>query len=238
MHAFISELIKDLKQKLNLDKVMYYSDGAASQYKNYKNLTNLCHHYTDFKIPAEWHFFATSHGKSPCDGIGGTVKRLVARASLQATKEVQILTPIDMYDWSSQHIPGIQFLYISADDIENHETKFKLADRYDTVKTIPGTRSHHAFIPGCDNILTMKRISADAIHSSFQFQQTVLPQENVSNINLGKYVACVYDSEWYIGNVIERCEEERDIYVSFMRKAGNILTWPRREVYTAYLVYC
>ena len=28
-------------------------------------------------------FFATSHGKSPCDGIGGTIKHLVARASLQ-----------------------------------------------------------------------------------------------------------------------------------------------------------
>ena len=28
-------------------------------------------------------FFANSHGKQPCDGIGGTVKRLTAKASLQ-----------------------------------------------------------------------------------------------------------------------------------------------------------
>ena len=35
-------------------------------------------------IDAEWHFFcATSHGKWPCDGIGGTVKRLPANDSLQ-----------------------------------------------------------------------------------------------------------------------------------------------------------
>ena len=32
----------------------------------------------DFDLAAEWTFFATSHGKQPCYGIGGTVKRLVA----------------------------------------------------------------------------------------------------------------------------------------------------------------
>jgi len=32
-------------------------------------------------VEAEWNFFATSHGKSPCEGTGGTVKRLVTPAS-------------------------------------------------------------------------------------------------------------------------------------------------------------
>ena len=35
----------------------------------------------------EWIFFATSHGKSPCDGIGGTLKRVAYQESLkQVTK--------------------------------------------------------------------------------------------------------------------------------------------------------
>ena len=37
----------------------------------------------DFEVKCEWHFFATSHGKSACDGIGGVVKRITAKASLQ-----------------------------------------------------------------------------------------------------------------------------------------------------------
>ena len=37
----------------------------------------------DYELKAEWHFFHTSHGKNPCNGIGGTVKHLLARASLQ-----------------------------------------------------------------------------------------------------------------------------------------------------------
>ena len=44
---------------------------------------NLCHHVEDFNFNAKWSFFATSHGKSPCDGVGGTVKRQMLRASLQ-----------------------------------------------------------------------------------------------------------------------------------------------------------
>ncbi len=50
--------------------------------KNCKNFLNLCHHKEDFEIDAEWNFFSTSHGKGPCDGVGGTVKRLAAMASL------------------------------------------------------------------------------------------------------------------------------------------------------------
>jgi hypothetical protein len=56
--------------------IIYFSDGCAAQYKNRKNFLNLCNHDADFGLPAEWHFFATSHGKGPCDGVGGTVKRL------------------------------------------------------------------------------------------------------------------------------------------------------------------
>ena len=63
---------------------------VEGQYKNYKTLYNVCLHFKDFGIEAVWHFFATSHGKSPCDGLGGTVKRLNARASLQALTDHQV----------------------------------------------------------------------------------------------------------------------------------------------------
>ena len=57
-------MIDKLKIVLNaLGKLIYFSDGAASQYKNYKNFINLCYHENDFGVPAEWNFFATSHGK-------------------------------------------------------------------------------------------------------------------------------------------------------------------------------
>ena len=30
--------------------VIYFSDGADSQYKNYKNMIHLCNHYNDFNL--------------------------------------------------------------------------------------------------------------------------------------------------------------------------------------------
>ena len=79
VNLFQKNLITFLKNQFPTPaKIIYFSDSAASQYKNRKNFLNLCHHQADFGIKAEWHFSATSHGKSACDGLGGTVKRLAA----------------------------------------------------------------------------------------------------------------------------------------------------------------
>ena len=84
VHVFVYHMLQSLKILLpQVSHVHYFSDGAPSQYKNFKNLTNLIHHQEGHQLIAEWHFFATSHGKSPCDGAGGTVKRLVIHSSFQ-----------------------------------------------------------------------------------------------------------------------------------------------------------
>ena len=75
-----------------------------------KNVINLCHHQEDFSLEAEWVFFATSHGKSPCDGIGGTVKRLVGKRSFQRSPKNQILDYKSMIDLCREEINEIIFL--------------------------------------------------------------------------------------------------------------------------------
>ena len=158
VHAFVSNVLAHLKKELpNITKVIYFSDGAASQYKNHKNVSNVCNHENDHGLKAEWHFFATSHGKIPCDGIGGTVKRLVARASLQATVDHHILTARKMFKLCEEHIMGITFLFVTSDDVQENSTRFCLEDHYSSAKTIPGIRSHHSFIPLAENELAMRR---------------------------------------------------------------------------------
>ena len=64
MHLFVKKLLEFLTVSIkNLRKVYYFIDGASSQYKNRKNFVNLAFHMQDFNLEAEWHFFATSHGK-------------------------------------------------------------------------------------------------------------------------------------------------------------------------------
>ena len=96
-YSFQKKLIQFLILKFDkLTKILYFSDGSAAQYKNKKNFMNLAYHKKDFAIEAEWHFFATAHGKGPCDGVGGTVKREAARASLQRPYENHIITPFQL----------------------------------------------------------------------------------------------------------------------------------------------
>ena len=110
-------MLQSLKILLpQVSHVHYVRDGVSSQYENFKNLTNLIQHEDDHQLSAEWHRFATSHGKSPCDGVGGTVKHLVTESSFQNN---HILNIDLMYEWCVDNIPGIFF-------IQNHITKFSL----------------------------------------------------------------------------------------------------------------
>ena len=47
-------LVDYLKENLPIvNKIFYFSDSCAEQYKNCKNLINLCHHQQDFNMDAE-----------------------------------------------------------------------------------------------------------------------------------------------------------------------------------------
>ena len=213
VHAFITRVISHLKEELpSITKVVYFSNGAASQYKNYKNFSNLCHHQVDHGLVAEWNFFATIHGKNPCDGVGGTTKRLVARASLQATEKDQILTPLQMFTWANENIDGIKFFFVSDDDVQRNANMYQLEKRYSLSKTVSGTRSHHCFVPISEGSLEMRRLSADDVCSTVLLgknQESSIPNKSLpdsDDFQPGKYNACMFDQEWYTGNVVE-CSE-------------------------------
>lgn len=59
-------------------------------------------------MPAEWHFFATSQGKSAGDGAGGTLKRPATKSSLQHTYQDHILTAHKLYQFAVNHIKGMR----------------------------------------------------------------------------------------------------------------------------------
>ena len=157
------DFLKDVLPSLN--HIHYFSDGAASQYKNYKNFTNLLHHYTDFSVTADWNFFATSHGKSPCDGIGGTVKQLVTCASLQAPRQGQILDSETFFQWCRKNISGNEFKFVSSTQIRQHSQA--ISDRLG-----PGIQSHHKFVSTSDG-LKMFRLSADELSTTVSREKSM-----------------------------------------------------------------
>jgi hypothetical protein len=86
VHTFqwhVMQFIENTFESPLKKKNVHFCDGSAAQYKNRTSLLNITCHNEDHGVPAEWHFFVTSHGKSDCDGVGGTLKRLAAKANLQ-----------------------------------------------------------------------------------------------------------------------------------------------------------
>ena len=134
------------------------SDGCAAQYKNCKkNLTSLCHNYEDFGVEAEWHFFATSHGKSAGDGAGGTLKQTATKASLQRPYEGQILTTRQLYDFAVASIKGIHFGYAT---FEEHFQEAKVLEaRLKVSKTVAGTQKLHCIGPVGENTVEVRQFS-------------------------------------------------------------------------------
>ena len=82
-------------------------------------------------------FSATSHGKSPCDGIGSTVKRLTAQESLKRPYRNQILTSEAMYEFRIKKIKAVNFIYIKGLDLQLQCEEQK--ERHTGVTTLPGT---------------------------------------------------------------------------------------------------
>lgn len=108
-----------LEKSIPVSKIIYITDGAPQHFKNKFNFVNLYYHKHDFDADAEIHFHATAHGKGPCDGIGGNLKRLAKRASLQLPARKSINSPKKLYDWAKSAMTKTAIYFRSKKDIEN-----------------------------------------------------------------------------------------------------------------------
>ena len=234
VYEVICQTIKFAKYSIsnNVKRCLYFSDGCAGQYKNCKNFMNLCLHKKDFQIDCSWSFFATSHGKSPCDGLGGTLKRLAARASLQRPTTEQILSAEQLLEFCQKEVPGIKVFFISKLSMES--VRKNLKGRFDLTNTLPGTQSYHEFNPISETVMAAKRVSVDkeyAIQYDLVKGKECLPEEDSIKIKISDFIVCYYDEEIWIGLVDDLDDENEDAQVKFMHPnyPSRSYSWPRRE---------
>ena len=234
VYTVLHRTISYIKEELNLavSRIYYFTDGCAAQYKNYKLPINLCHHFHDFSIECTWNFFSNSHGKSPCDVIGGTVKRLASQASLQRPTSDQILSAKEMFFFCKRKIEGIKFAYIPSNEIDT--SRAVLATRFSVAKAIPGIRGYHQFVPVSESLIKMRRVS-DNNEYDFEFAfcggNTNTKSSGVSNIKASQYILCKYDGLYWIGITSEIDSASSDIKVKFMHPHFPSLSyrWPAFE---------
>lgn len=164
---FQQELIKFLEERFGtIIKIFFFSDGAGSQYKNKKNFFQLCQYKASHAFDVEWHFFATSHGKGPCDGIGGAFKRNASKASLQRPYNNQITTAKELYDWAVSKDSEIVFRFCSEADFKKVERH--LNSKFKKVHVVSGTHKLHSFIPLDDKNIKAMRFSTSDKYEMYQ----------------------------------------------------------------------
>nr|XP_047129202.1 uncharacterized protein LOC124809267 [Hydra vulgaris] len=123
---------------------------------------------------------------------GGTVKFLATLASLQRDMDNHFLSPQTMYKYCNENIEGINFIYISSEDLTLVRTA--LNERLDTANTIPGTRSYHQFVPLGHQKMGTTLCSVDEefdlIHDFGNIQITTV------NLVPGDYACVSYEQKW------------------------------------------
>ena len=97
----------------------------------------LCLHKQDYGLGAEWIFFATSHSKSSCDEIAGSVKRHAGKRSLQRPMNNQILDYQAMLNVCKEEMSKIKFFGTSKETMD--EICKSLEAQFSWGNIVPGT---------------------------------------------------------------------------------------------------
>ena len=79
--ASMKQITDHLKsEQLGVKCMHYVTDSPTSQYRNQYTMYMTAYHETYFGVRASWQYSEAGHGKGPCDGVGGTTKRLADSA--------------------------------------------------------------------------------------------------------------------------------------------------------------
>ena len=190
VHLLQQRFVAHLKVKLSVEeRIIYFSDDCTGQYKNLKNVINLCLHKQGFGITAEWHFFTTSDGKGTSDGIGGTIKGEAKRASLQRPYQDQILTPSQLHRIIVTNLAGIVSEFFTCADYAAEREA--LASRFKFAKTIAGIQKLRSFVLS-DTTISVSEYSWSTARMEVSIVKST---EDSSHINAG-YAAVIYDDRW------------------------------------------
>lgn len=115
--------------------IHYWTDSATSQYRNKAIFSLIANHKSEFGFPAVWNYFEAGHGKGPCDGVGGSAKRMVDK--VVKTGKVKIQDAVDFYDWQrmNENSSSVSYRFYSKE--EYSDTGKFLERKYKDVQAVP-----------------------------------------------------------------------------------------------------
>lgn len=245
--AFIKTIIPRIKEMLpNLCKIHYLTDSPTSQYRNKKIMNLIARHETIFEMKATWTYFESGHGKGPCDGVGGTLKRLADDVSKMGT--ASIIDAETFFSWAQSLETLMDIYWVSKAEID--EAKLEIESW--TMIVVPECMKLHAVVVRNEGIFTrhtscfkeccnqhgIPPICQGWVCTPLEIPQPQpeprpqpQPQSDSIHYDINDYIAAKYNADWYIGRILEVNPEE--VKVTFMERAGSLMSytfcWPFRK---------
>jgi hypothetical protein len=243
--AFIKKLIPELQKTFpELNCIHYISDSPVNQYRNRSIVKIVADHCKIFPgVSCTWDYLETGHGKGPCDGVGGSIKK---GADIAVKAGHTISDGKEFYSWAEK-FTSMKCLYITPGDVQN-------AGRYLT-KTSPvkGLSVVHSLQPyqefvwmremSCYRECCLQNLSCPGWINTQVPLSHVTVEETVTdaNANVGQgdvpkqvysvddMVEAEYNGKIYVGKIMRYDSENDDYYITFMKKVKKGYVWPKRR---------
>lgn len=140
--CYVSHLLDEIPSSIR--KVEMWSDGPSSQFKNRFIAAALDVLETKYNIKIKWNFFATSHGKGPVDGIGGTLKRVVFE---QVKRRVcQVTDAASFVEAAKRSGTSINVLHLTESHITERNDTLNLKRTWENAPKLSGITKFHCLV--------------------------------------------------------------------------------------------
>jgi hypothetical protein len=124
--AFLQKLMPQIQADIGRDAiehVHYWTDSPCSQYRNISIFKVVSDHIKLFGVSATWNYFESGHGKGPCDGLGGSAKRMADLAVRQ--NKCRIGNAEDFVQWGITHQANVTYILVETEAINNARRKLQ-----------------------------------------------------------------------------------------------------------------
>jgi hypothetical protein len=245
--AFLRKLVPKVKELLpQLTSIQYITDSPVSQYRNKKIVKIIAQHVEYFDgINCTWDYLESGHGKGPCDGVGGSLKR----SADTAVKAGEIISNAEeFYNWASANSKTISCIYVTSGDVSVADRMLKNAKPIKGLSICHTVRPYngHLYIRDmscykqcCQEIPTCPGWKkTDLKVSQVQVEQEVTQDNEVETViyEVGSIVDATYKRKVYRGQIVQYDDENKDYNIKFMKKnhAGQYI-WPKTNTWSTWV---
>ncbi|XP_069109647.1 uncharacterized protein [Argopecten irradians] len=155
--TFLTDIVEMTKAiDPDIQCIHYWTDSPTSQYRNKTIFHMVANHEQLFGMKARWNYFEAGHGKGPCDGLGGTTKRMADQAMRSGKTVIQDAS--DFYEWTQSDtcsMQNVKFRFVAKERCES--TASELQNLH--LKPVKGTMKIHAVVGLGDNGISVRNVS-------------------------------------------------------------------------------